>query len=34
MIHWAWLIPAVMAGGMLGVTIMCALILSGEEDAD
>lgn len=32
MIHWIWLIPAVMAGGAIGVLMMCLCYISSWSD--
>lgn len=35
MIHWAWLIPAVIGGGIVGVLAMCMVVggaIGGEDD--
>lgn len=30
MIHWAWLIPTFIVGGMFGVVIMCVFYVAKE----
>lgn len=30
MIHWAWLIPACIIGGLFGVAVMCIMYVAGE----
>lgn len=32
MIHWGWLIPAFMAGGLAGVALMCMMAVASDGD--
>lgn len=32
MIHWLWLIPAVLIGGGIGIAIMACIAINIEED--
>ena len=31
MIHWLWLVPAFLAGGFMGVGVMCLMFISKES---
>jgi hypothetical protein len=33
MIHWLWLIPAAMLGGLVVGTLLCALFVGKDSDA-